>query len=382
MNILVYSHFYPAPANWKMRTDTLIVHYFAKELQKAGHTVQVIYLSSTPVQRLVRNRFRHMIPVEADYVYEGVPVHLIRFQSLTPHRSFPEAFQAPIINKKLRAFKQGLGWKPDKVFIHFPTVFTGLTEILADGVPVLGDFHNIDIMILNRSGGDEAARFIRKIRNWGFRNNRIQMGLTEVEKRTMCRVYSGIDKALLAPKSVIHQKAGRPWEKMRVVYAGRLIPLKHVDLLIQAVQKLSFEYELTIVGDGPEMKRLLKLADNSPHIHFTGQLSRRETVTRMRESDVFVMLSSPETYGLVYLEAAAQGCIIVASKGEGFDGVIMHGENGFLEMPNSIDAARRILETIHALDDAERKRLIFNGYQLAVSMTEDQTAQMLLEANC
>ena len=49
----------------------------------------------------------------------------------------------------------------------------------------------------------------------------------------------------------------------------------------------------------------------------------------MEESDVFAMVSSPETFGLVYIEAMAKGCVTIGSKGEGIDGVIVNNENGF-----------------------------------------------------
>ena len=101
----------------------------------------------------------------------------------------------------------------------------------------------------------------------------------------------------------------------------------------------------------------------------------------MKDADVFIMLSKPETYGLVYVEAMANGCITVASRGEGFDGIIENGKNGFLEMPESVESAARILTFIHDMDEEQRRGVITEGYLLACSMTEDQTAQRFLDAN-
>ena len=50
----------------------------------------------------------------------------------------------------------------------------------------------------------------------------------------------------------------------------------------------------------------------------------------LKQHDVFIMISKNETFGLVYLEAMAVGCITIASRQEGFDGIIKHGYNGFL----------------------------------------------------
>ena len=40
------------------------------------------------------------------------------------------------------------------------------------------------------------------------------------------------------------------------------------------------------------------------------------------------MISSPETFGLAYLEAMARGNIVIGTKGWGIDGIVIDGENG------------------------------------------------------
>ena len=48
-------------------------------------------------------------------------------------------------------------------------------------------------------------------------------------------------------------------------------------------------------------------------------MNRLEVQTYLRQNGIFVMISRDETFGLVYLEAMAAGCITIASKDEGFD---------------------------------------------------------------
>ena len=83
MNILVYSVYYPAPAEMKIAADTLIVHYFVRELQKAGHTVQVVYLSMATQRGSNPKRLRDILPSEADYVW--LPLRFIE-----PCPEYPE----------------------------------------------------------------------------------------------------------------------------------------------------------------------------------------------------------------------------------------------------------------------------------------------------
>ena len=382
LNILVYTNFYPAPEALNTPKDTLIIHYFVKELQKAGHRVQVVFLVVDRIYDLLKGGFKYIRPNITDYTYDGVSVHLIHTNNvISLHRAYPEDFQARSINAELKKFKQGLGWKADKIFIHFPTVFTGITEALEEGVPSLGDFHNMDIKFLNRKNGARSAQFIRRIKTWGYRNKRVYSGLRKIEEREMVRTYSGIDPSILMPEDQLRRKAERRSETMRILFAGRLLALKNVDKLVEAVKGLSFPCSLTIVGDGPEMEKLKAMSAGVPNIRMTGQLPRAETIEQMKEADVFIMLSSPETYGLVYLEAMAQGCVTAASLGEGFDGIITDHVDGFLEAPGSAEAAKRVLEEIHGLSPEQKKSLILNGYALAASMTEEKTAQRFLEAN-
>ena len=65
----------------------------------------------------------------------------------------------------------------------------------------------------------------------------------------------------------------------------------------------------------------------------------------MAGADFFVMPSYPEGLGIVYLEAMGEGCITIGTKGEGIDGIIRDGENGFLVERDDALAIAEIIET-------------------------------------
>ncbi|MDO5435335.1 MAG: glycosyltransferase family 4 protein [Clostridia bacterium] len=385
MNILIYTDYYPAPEKYGMPADTHVIRYFAEKLKEKGHNVRVVRLFYRPLKELRPGSVRFVLPRYADYEMNGIPVHLIRYQMLEPKRTYPQRFQAALINRHLKKWKSALPDKADRVFVHFPSLFGGLDEIFSGTGAVMGDLHNIDVTVLRERDKSGAARnFVRKLHVLGYRNNRVRDYLAAEfgsSGAALHRVYTGIDSSLLASKDIIEARKRASGDVLRVIYAGQLIPLKNVDILVQAFRKLDHEAELVIVGDGEEAARIRELADGDPRIRFTGWLEREQATELMANADVLAMVSSPESYGMVYLEAMAKGTIPVAAVGEGFDGIIVNGENGFLVQPRDVDALARVLADIRRMSPEDRARLIDNAYQTACGLTEDRTTDLFLELN-
>lgn len=72
---------------------------------------------------------------------------------------------------------------------------------------------------------------------------------------------------------------------------------------------------LTIIGEGPEKKTLLKMANRlklTEHVIFKPFLPRDELIQEIKSSDIFLLLSESEAYGIVVAEALSQGtsCIV------------------------------------------------------------------------
>jgi glycosyltransferase involved in cell wall biosynthesis len=89
--------------------------------------------------------------------------------------------------------------------------------------------------------------------------------------------------------------------------AGRLVPYKRTEILIEACNKLG--RHLRIVGDGPEMKRLKSIA--GPTIHFLGKLTTSELWQAYAHCRA-LLFAADEDFGMVSLEAQACGRPVVA----------------------------------------------------------------------
>ncbi len=109
-----------------------------------------------------------------------------------------------------------------------------------------------------------------------------------------------------------------------VIVVGRLVSDKGVDLVLVALSRLrraGVAPRLTIVGDGPERPRLERLAAEhalKDQVRFTGLLRASEVAAELQRHCVLVVPSLwEEPFGIVALEGAACGCVVLGSDGGG-----------------------------------------------------------------
>ncbi len=151
-------------------------------------------------------------------------------------------------------------------------------------------------------------------------------------------------------------------EKSDIIFAGRLIKEKNVDILIKAislVKKKIPDIKCFIIGDGPEKKKLEKLVQNlniQNNVVFKGFMENYDDlIAYMKSSKVLVLPSTREGFGIIVIEANACGLpvIVVNHKMNAATDLIINNENGFISEFSENDIADNIINIIYKKEEME-----------------------------
>lgn len=149
-----------------------------------------------------------------------------------------------------------------------------------------------------------------------------------------------------------------------LIFVGRLVTEKGLDLLLTALKELQIPVGLTIVGAGPELAAMQELTARlglRQQVDFTGARRGADLVALLQQHKILVVPSRyAEPFGVVALEGIACGCAAVGSSGGGLPEAI--GPCG-LTFPNG-DAVALAARLEKLLGQAnERARLTANAPQ-------------------
>ncbi|MEF8813592.1 MAG: glycosyltransferase family 4 protein [Halovenus sp.] len=133
-------------------------------------------------------------------------------------------------------------------------------------------------------------------------------------------------------------------EGFDILYAGRLIDEKNVDLLLAAFDRVADarpEITLGVIGEGPEsdrLKRQTRSLEHSDHVTLLGFLEEYDDViAHMHAADVFASLSTREGFGITFVEAMATDCTVLAAEHPESAAVEVIGDAGFVVPPTVED---------------------------------------------
>ena len=357
------------------------VHEQAKALRERGHDVTVIAcVGVTPMMRRLRPEQAEIAKnTPGAAVVDGVDVHYPC--CLTLGNAGERLFGGRLMARAALPVARRLHAERPFDLVHAHMLprdgHAGLLVGRALGVPVALTVHGTDVFHYFKPGEKPWRRNIRIARRVDALMAVSSLLLSRVQpyrgkKRLSLVVPNGVDLSLVPQRTKNTPRA--------VISVGTLKARKCMDRTLEAFARLAETYPdatLTIVGIGEMEAQLRARIDDlglQARVTLTGGIPHEEVLKRMAESDLFVLPSWGEGYGIVYIEAMAAGCIAVGAKGEGIEDTIVDGENGFLVPAGDVDETCRVMRHVferREACDALRKR----GQEDARSLTWARNAQ-------
>ncbi len=168
------------------------------------------------------------------------------------------------------------------------------------------------------------------------------------------KCYNRTARVIYPPVDVDRFHIGKKKENYFIT-VSRLVPYKRIDIIIEAFNNLKLP--LVVVGDGPGMKRLKRIA--GPTIDLVGHRSAEEVERLLADARAFIF-SAEEDFGIVNVEAQAAGLPVIAFGRGGALETVIEGKTGIFfrkqTTPCLIEAVRTFLEKEELFDPREIRR--------------------------
>ena len=365
MNVLVISHMYPSINN---EMSGIFVRHQVEALANKGINVQVVSpvpWVPFPVSYL-SSKWKNYSNIPEKTLYRGINIWYPRYLT------FPRAcFFASSGQRMYRGIEDIV----KKIYQEFPFDVIHAHVVLPDGFaatklkciyhkPVIITIHGQDLYItINKNNNckiamnsafkkaDKIVTVSSKLKKIaentiGFNEKMIVIGngvpfntIISQEKKSLSGKISNA-KTILST-SFLHNRKGHYFNLMAF------------SKLVDKYPNLKYQ----IIGDGPEKKRLKKIAFDlgiNSRVEFLGQLPHTEVLKYMAKADVFSLPSWNEGFGVVYIEAMAMGKPVIGCMGEGIEDFVEHKKTGMLVKPSNTDSLVEALEYLLDYPDEAR----------------------------
>ena len=286
----------------------------ALALSKLGH--QIVVMSVDVRFRKYRRKYGITKEVHGDIPHYnifwgsfwGKPLRSI---SLKLHTMVKEVLLLQVFKKAI--IQEGI---PDLVYGHYLGGCSMALSIKRKyGIPAVGIEHwsRLGFPNIEKAVRDEAAR------TYPYMDCQISVSsaLKDNIKRNI-----GIDTIVvnnMIGSEFQYKPKSKGSQRVNFVTTGNLLHVKGFDNLINAFSKLDLppnSWTLNIIGGGQEQVNLQKLIDRvglSNNIHLCGRQNREGVIEMLHNSDVYVMSSRSETFGVAAIEALACGLPVIAT---------------------------------------------------------------------
>lgn len=316
---------------------------------------------------------------------KGYEIHFItykqpvRIQNLTPLLHFHEVHVPTYDLFKYQPYELALSSKIvdvvkkhniDLLHVHYAiphayAAYMGKKMLEDEGIyiPMITTLHGTDITLVG------SHPFYKKAVQFSINHSEYVTTVSKSLKYDTERLFDITSDIQVIPNFIdvdklklkndpCEKKQIAPNDQMIITHISNFRPLKRViDILkIFIIVSKKLNVKLLMVGDGPDKERAMsfcKANDMEDKVLFLGKSNQIDEILSF--SDLFLLTSEQESFGLAALEAMVNGVPVVCSDVGGLPEVIENGISGFLCPLGDINAMAE--KTIHILEDTDRHKL-------------------------
>jgi N-acetyl-alpha-D-glucosaminyl L-malate synthase BshA len=156
-------------------------------------------------------------------------------------------------------------------------------------------------------------------------------------------IYNFVDERVYCPQDAgnLKEQFGIQEDEKVIIHVSNFRKIKNLPHIVDAFMKIrgNVKAKLLLVGDGPEKHRVMDQVKESPYVKDVLFLGKQENLAELYAiSDLKLLLSQQESFGLVLLEAMACGVPCIGTTVGGIPEVIDHGVDGYLVELGDTDA--------------------------------------------
>lgn len=362
------------------------LHVLAKNILGLGYDVEVLaphakdLLFYEKVENIPIHRFRYGSDRWERLAYQGVMDQLVR---------------KSLINKLIFVFflisyfwnATKLAKNPEVKLIHahwwIPTGLVATLISMTFGKPLMITTHGTDIRILKPSGiSHMLGSFVFK------RVSHVTVVSNFLKKKLTSVIPISPSKVTVRPMPVNIEQFGPPERKRKdakdrktILCVARYTKQKRLDTLIDALGLLKaegLEINAILIGEGEEeesLKKLIKSKNLTSQVTFLPLMPQRELNRYYQKSDIVVLPSVDEGFGLVLVEAQLCQIPVIGADSGGIPDIIVHEKTGLLFPPGDSTSLANCIKQILE-DERLVSELISNAYQEArTRFSPDNTAK-------
>lgn len=370
MDIIFITRGYPSK---KYPMNGIFEYDQAKALSNYGHNIIFGFVDLRSIRRFRKFGFEKF---EKDGIlHYGINIPLGRFP-----RGILSFFGYHGLKLLYKKIEKEIG-KPDLMHAHFTgTAYSAAKLKKINELPLIITEHSSKIM------SDNTDKKIYQMADFAYNQADKIISVSPTFKEIIKNKFN--KKSIYIPNIVdtdifqYNPAKKKDNDEFNFVSVGNLIKHKRMHHTIKAFNKAfknNPKVKMTIIGGGPEkrnLESLIKDLNLEDRVSLTGRIERKKIAEHFKYSDVFILASKGETFGVAFIEAMASGLPVIATRCGGPEHFIKK-EQGLIIERNNINKLSEAMQIIYKnIDNYNNKKISkmtiehFSPQNIAKQITE------------